>query len=76
MLWSGNMPCGCKFGPMRIFHDRLNVLRAGGAGFEMMRAFAHAPAVIAAFDDEIDFLPQILADVAAPTGRRSARSKL
>src|SRR5271170_3856203 len=51
---------------MRIFHDRINVARAVRAGFEIMSAFAHAPAIVAALDNEINLLPFILADIACP----------
>ena len=50
----------------RIFHDRVDVLRTVGAGFVIMRAFAHAPAVIATLGDEVNLLPQNLADVTDP----------
>ena len=66
MLWSGNNPLRLKIRPVRVFHDGINVLRAGRAGLEMMRAFADAPAVIAALGDKVNFLPQILPDIADP----------
>ena len=51
---------------MGVFHDGLDIFCADGAGLKMVRTFADAPAVIAALDDQIHFLSQILADVAAP----------
>ncbi len=51
---------------MRIFDDGFNEARTVRARFEMMKSFAHRPAVVAAFDDKIDFLPQILPDIAGP----------
>ena len=66
MLWSGNIALRLQVLPVRVFHDRLDVLRARRAGLEMMRAFADAPAVVAALDDQVHFLPQILADIADP----------
>ena len=51
---------------VRIFNDRVNVLRAIGAGFEMMKAFAGVPAIISSFDNQINFLPQVLPHVTRP----------
>ena len=52
------------------------ITRAFGAGFEMMRALAHAPAVIAAFDDADQSPPICPGPHRPPTYRRSARSQL
>src|SRR5580692_10443951 len=38
---------------MRVVHDRFDILRAGRAGFVLMAGFKHAPAVVAAFDNDI-----------------------
>src|ERR1017187_4677879 len=51
---------------MRIFDDGCNVFHTVRTGLVKMRAFADAPTVVSALGDEINFLPQILADVADP----------
>src|SRR5207247_3353996 len=58
---------------MRIFNDWV-YRRAARllSRFEIMESLAHAPAVIAPFDDEINFLPFVLADIARPKLARVA----
>src|SRR5437764_9769692 len=51
---------------MAIFNHRLIIAGAVGTRFESVHAFTDAPAVIAAFDNQVYFLPFVLADVAAP----------
>ena len=51
---------------MGIFQHRLDVTRALGSGLEVVKGLAHWPAVIAAFDDQINFLPIILPHIARP----------
>ena len=41
-------------------------------GIETAQAFANVPAVIAAFDDEVDFLPRVLAHVGGEEFMRAA----
>src|SRR5262245_57722519 len=58
---------------VRVFDDRFDEVgaRSGAVRAEGMLAFANAPAVVAAAHDDVDFLPELLADVADPyfTGR-------
>ena len=49
-----------KFRLVGILDDRINVPRAFGTRFEMMKALAHAPAVVATLDQKVYFFPPIL----------------
>src|SRR5205807_6409946 len=57
---------------MGIFDDRVKIASAFRTGLKMMGAFAQTPAVVAAFDDEIDLFPFVLADVPGPHVARLA----
>src|SRR5579862_5960407 len=57
----GKHSLGLKFSQVCVFHDGVNILSTDGTGLVMMRAFTDAPAVIAALDNQINFLPQNLA---------------
>src|SRR5690606_11279440 len=50
-----------------VFNDRIVIRPAGAATVgSYMESFAAAPAVVAAFSDDVDFLPLLLADIADP----------
>ena len=48
----------CRFGELGV--------RGGRTCAERMQSFAAAPAVVATLGDQVDLLPQVLADVGAP----------
>lgn len=62
---------------MRMLDDRRDELRGTFRPFgtERVSSFSNAPAIVATFLDEVDHLPQVLSDFAAPhlTGRRVER---
>src|SRR5678809_299679 len=62
----GKLGLSGDIGPVRIFQDRLLVLRARRSWFKMMKRFADAPAVIPTFSNQINLFPQILANITRP----------
>src|SRR4051812_41461157 len=51
---------------VRVLDDGVDVIRRIGARFEPVEALADAPAVIATLDDQVHFLPLVLADISRP----------
>src|SRR6266404_3890397 len=51
---------------VRKLDDRIDILRALGARFEMVKSFPHTPAVVPSFDDDVHLLPLVLPHIAGP----------
>src|SRR5206468_2713285 len=68
----GEFTFGRETGVMRILDHWIKKFALRFLVFEVVKAFAHTPAVVAAFHNEVNFLPFILAHVTSPEVARLA----